>query len=184
MRIVNKEELELYEDELHEQLHNGGLFVHPTDTIYGLGCDATNPKAVEQIRIAKNRPARAFSIIAPSVEWILENCDVTPRDLSELPGAVTLIVPLKNQDAVASNVIEQGSIGVRIPNHWISSAVERFGKPIITTSVNVSGEPHVKNLEEIPTQIKGKVSFAIDEGEKIGRPSKIIDLIKRQTRER
>lgn len=184
MRILSKEEFEMYQNDFHKLIKKGELFIYPTDTIYGVGCDATNESAVKKLREIKNRNEQSFSIIAPSVKWILENCEVNEEDVDLLPGAVTIIVPLKNKNSIAKNVSNGETLGVRIPNHWIFEAVQKLGRPIITTSVNITGEAPATNTEDIPTSIKGKVSFAIDEGEKKGRPSTIIDLVSKKTIER
>ena len=73
------------------------IFIYPTDTIYGIGCNAEESKLVEKIREIKNRDKKPFSIIAPSIKWILENCETTEKEISKyLPGPYTLILKKKN----------------------------------------------------------------------------------------
>ncbi|MBW2998444.1 Sua5/YciO/YrdC/YwlC family protein [Candidatus Woesearchaeota archaeon] len=185
MKVIVKDEAKIYKNIYFEKMGSGSIFVYPTDTIYGIGCDATNEKSIHKVREAKERMESPFSVIAPSKEWILENCEVSEDELNELPGPVTLIVKLKNNDAVASNVAPNlDTIGVRIPDHWISNYVSDFGKPVLTTSVNKTSEPFMKEIEEIHSDIKGKVHFAINEGKLNGRPSKIINLVEKHVIER
>ncbi|MBW3020956.1 Sua5/YciO/YrdC/YwlC family protein [Candidatus Woesearchaeota archaeon] len=185
MKVIVKNEAKIYKNIYFDKMDAGSLFIYPTDTIYGIGCDATNESSVHKVREAKERMESPFSVIAPSKEWILENCEVTEDELEELPGPVTLIVKLKNKDAIASNVAPNlDTIGVRIPDHWISSYVSEYGKPILTTSVNKVSEPFMTNIEEVHPDIKGKVHFAINEGIINGRPSKIINLVEKHVIER
>ena len=162
--------------ELFEQLENKAIFIYPTDTIYGIGCDATNSKAVKQIRKIKEREDKPFSIIAPNFEWINKNCNTSKAKkwLAKLPGPYTLILPLKKTKVVCEETNnESKSLGVRIPNHWIADFVKEYGRPIITTSVNKTGEKSCNTLKELE---KFSVDFIIYEGEKKGKPSTVIDL--------
>ena len=73
------------------------IFIYPTDTIYGIGCDAENEFLVDKISEIKKRDIKPFSVIAPSVEWILENCETTKEEIEKfLPGAYTLILKKKD----------------------------------------------------------------------------------------
>lgn len=180
MQIVAKEELRFRKEELMDKIADGEVFIYPTDTIYGLGCDARNDKAVEKIREIKERHETPFSIIAPGIDWIRKNCEITEEAeeyLKQLPGPVTLILKLKNKDCVSEKVNPKGdSLGVRIPHHWISAMVEALGFPIVTTSVNRTDKPFMTDFENLDIEIKSHVSFGIDEGPRQGRPSKIIHL--------
>jgi tRNA threonylcarbamoyl adenosine modification protein (Sua5/YciO/YrdC/YwlC family) len=185
MQTLNKEELTIYRKDFFEKVNSGKVFIHPTDTIYGLGCDATSYDAVKRLREAKERASNPFSVIAPSKDWIKANCEVSEELLGNLPGPVTLILKLKNKNAVADNVNNGlATLGVRIPDHWISVFVKELGKPVITTSVNLQGEEHMTKIENINPKIKGKIDFAIYEGEKIGHPSKIINAVENKVIER
>ena len=159
---------------------NNPVFVHPTDTIYGLGCNAENDEAVKKIREIKGRYNRPFSVIAPSKEWILENCHIKKEDLNyvdKLPGPYTLILHLKNKECISKHVNNDSeTIGVRIPEHWMSGFARVLNKPIVTTSANKLGENFMTSIDNLDISIKSKVNFIIYEGEKIGRPSRVIDL--------
>ncbi|UCG94990.1 MAG: Sua5/YciO/YrdC/YwlC family protein, partial [archaeon] len=84
-------------EKIEQLVLQGSVFIHPTDTIYGLGCDATRYNSVIRIRQIKQREQKPFSVIAPSKEWILENCVVGEADLTRLPGPYTLILKLKQK---------------------------------------------------------------------------------------
>ncbi len=186
MQTLSKEELKLRMEEVYGKIKEGKLFIHPTDTIYGLGCDATNPESVDKIREMKKRPKdSAMSIIAPSKNWIKENCEITKEGeewLRKLPGPYTLILKLKNKDAVADNVNPGlNSLGVRMPDHWVADFVESIGVPIITTSANVSGKSFMTRMQDLDNELKGGIDFVIYEGVKKGKPSTLINLSKGKT---
>lgn len=188
MEILTKSELVLKAGEIIKKIKAGAVFIHPTDTIYGLGCNALDEKAVKKIRELKQRPNTPFSVIAPSLDWITQNCQITKKDqkwLEKLPGPYTLIVKLKNKSAVAKNVTPgQTTIGVRLPDHWFSGLVQEMNVPFITTSVNKSGQSFMTTKEDLDEGIKRGVDFLIYEGEKRGRPSKIVNLVQEEVIER
>ena len=182
MRILNADELKIEKDAIIELIIDGALFVYPTDTIYGIGCNALISKSVNSIRQLKGRAANPFSVIAPSIDWIKENCLITgeaEKWLDKLPGPYTLIFKLKNEKCVAKEVnAGLKTLGVRIPNHWISKLVSEAGIQVVTTSVNRSNEDYMTSIEDLDPAVKKGVDFLIYEGAKEGRPSKIIDLTK------
>jgi len=178
MLVLTKEELS--EEILLHTLQNSDIFIYPTDTIYGIGCDATDEKAVKKLREVKQMPKdKPLSIIAPSKNWIFDNCEITGKTqdwVDKLPGQYTLILKLKNKHAVAKGVTFNDTIGVRIPEHWISDLVEDLGIPIVTTSANVSGETYMHNLDDLNEDLKKAAKFIIFEGEKKGSASTIVHL--------
>ena len=188
MKTQTKVELQLHFPEIAEQIKAGAVFIYPTDTIYGIGCSALNEKSVDKIRKLKERPANPFSIIVPSKEWITENC-IVPKEgkewLAKLPGPYTLIFKLKNKKAIAQSVnANQETIGVRLPDHWFSEVVQELGFPIVTTSANRAARPFMTSLEDLDQTIEDNIDFIIYEGEKKGRPSKIINLVEGKIKER
>lgn len=179
MAVVTKDEFFLNQDTYLSKIEEGDIFVYPTDTIYGIGGDATNESVVLKIRNIKRQHDRPLSVIAPSIDWIKQNCEVTDRAkhyFEKLPGPYTLILKLKNKNAVAPSVSNSGSIGVRLPNHQISKFAEKFKKPIITTSANISGKDFMTSIEDLDFEIKTKVDFIIDSGEVSGRASSLVYL--------
>jgi L-threonylcarbamoyladenylate synthase len=180
MRILNFEELNLEKQSIIDTIVNGAVFIHPTDTIYGIGCNAELSKAVKKVRNLKGRSANPFSVIAPSFDWINENCIVTKESeewLEKLPGPYSLIFKLKNSNCIAKEV-NPGlkTIGIRVPNHWIRKLIAEAGVPVITTSVNRTNEDYMTSLEDLDPSIKSGIDFALYEGKKEGKPSKLVDL--------
>jgi len=152
---------------LVKEIKAGKVFVYPTDTIYGLGCDATNEESVERIKKIKKRSNKPFSIIAPSKEWILDNYEVNKSYIQNLPGPYTLILKKKNSTETT---------GIRIPSHPLTPLIQKSNVPFITTSVNISGEKPITNIREIPLKIKRNIDFIINAGILDNPPSILIDL--------
>jgi len=177
MDIVTKEEG--FKKNTVERIASGAVFIYPTDTIYGIGCDATNDAAVKKVRKLKGRETKPFSVIAPSIEWIHQNCELSDKAkgwLVKLPGPYTLILPLKNPKAVCVEANKGlNTIGVRIPHHWIAQLAEAVNKPIISTSVNMVGQPPATTQEQLE---EFEVDFIIYEGPLTGKPSTLVDLSK------
>lgn len=175
MDIYTKEEALKNKATILKRIREGQVFIYPTDTIYGLGCDATNEQAVKRIREIKQRDSKPFSVIAPSLDWIKQNCEIKDeRWLLKLPGPYTLILPLKKPVVAKSANYGLNSLGVRIPSHWFASFVESLDLPVVTTSVNRAGESAVNDLEELK---KFNVDFIIFEGPKSAKPSTVVNLI-------
>ncbi|MBI5003066.1 threonylcarbamoyl-AMP synthase [Candidatus Woesearchaeota archaeon] len=184
MTLVHKKPFLEHQKKYLALIKKGRAFIYPTDTIYGIGCDATNTRAVKHIRILKQREHKPFSVIAPSKQWILKNCVVNARAkkwLGRLPGKYTFILHLKNKKAVSRSVhLGDYTIGVRIPKHWFASVVAAYGKPIVTTSVNSSGAPFMTSFHDIPSQMQKKVGFILYEGVKKAHPSTLVDFVSDQ----
>ena len=180
MRVLTFDEYKLEKGNIMQSILDGAVFIHPTDTIYGLGCNAQISSSVKKIRMLKSRVKNPFSVIAPSIEWIRENCIVSKEGehwLKKLPGPYTLIFKLKNEKCVAKEVnAGLKTLGVRIPNHWIAKIAGESEVPIITTSVNRSNEDYMTSLEDFDPAVKKGVNFLIYEGAKEGRPSQLVDL--------
>ncbi len=180
MVVINKKQFLKNQKKYFEFIAKGRAFIYPTDTIYGLGCDAMNQKAVQQVYALKQRSGKPLSVLAPSKEWILKNCVVSKTAklwLNKLPGKYTLILRLRNKKAVAKRVhLGDYTIGVRIPKHWFANIVQQYEKPIVTTSVNISGMPFMTSLQEVPKGMKQKVAFILYEGVKRVHPSTIVEL--------
>ncbi|MBU2442989.1 MAG: Sua5/YciO/YrdC/YwlC family protein, partial [Nanoarchaeota archaeon] len=99
--------------------------------------------------------------------------------IEKLPGPYTLILRLKNKDAVAENVnFGSDSLGVRIPNNWFSEVVTKMDVPIITTSANVAGHDFMTSLDDLDPVFREYVDYVIEQGELKGRPSTLIFLNK------
>ena len=181
MEILSKKDTILRKKELQKRIKQGAIFIYPTDTIYGIGCDATNKEAITKLRQLKNRPNdKALSVWAPSIDWINQNCDTNSQNAQEylplLPGKYTLLIPIKNKNAVAQNTAPNKELlGVRLPDHWLQSFFQELNLPIITTSVNKSGESFMTSIDNLDQRIGNHVDFIINDGETKNKPSKIIN---------
>ena len=181
MIILTKDQID--NETIINEISKGKIFIYPTDTIYGIGCDATNQKSVEKIREIKQRESKPFSIIAPNKEWIKNNCTINKKAkdwIKKLPGKYTLILRLKNQSALVQSVTSNQTVGVRIPSHWFAKIISKTNKPFITTSVNISGEPNLKSIKELKREIENKIDYFVNEGELNNSPSIIIDLTEKK----
>lgn len=178
MKIIDRAYVESHRDEIINAIKNGKIFIYPTDTIYGLGTNALLSASVRKIRELKRREAKPFSVIAPSKAWVLENCVARAEDLDKfLPGPYTLFLRRKGE-CVASEVNpNDNSLGVRLPDHWFTALVAEAGVPFVTTSVNVSGMPHMEKIEDAPEEILSAVDYIVYEGEKKGNSSEKVSLL-------
>ncbi|MXV53111.1 threonylcarbamoyl-AMP synthase [Pedobacter sp. HMF7647] len=150
-----------------EVLKNGGLILYPTDTIWGIGCDATNEEAVSKVFNLKGRDASKSMII------LLDNDNKLSSYVREVPElAYELIEYAENPLTIiysgaknlAPNAIhEDGSIGIRIVKHpFCQQLIQRFRKPIISTSANISGSPSPANFSEVSDDIIKGVDYVVD----------------------
>ena len=179
MRVINQDEFNLTKNEIKGMILDGKVFTHPTDTIYGISCDATNSEAVAKVRKMKQRSTMPFSVIVPSLDWIKANLYTNEKSveiMEKLPGPYTIVLKIKNKDCIASEINDGiDTLGVRIPDHWFTSLATEMGIPLLTTSANIVGEAHMTSLEDLDLSIQSKINFVVYEGEKRGAPSKVID---------
>lgn len=179
MHVITKEEF-LLNKPRYLPLLKKSVFIYPTDTIYGIGCDATNEELVQRIRAIKGS-AHPFSIIVPDTAWIGQHCrgNENAADwIAKLPGPYTLIFDLKDPHSLALSVSDGMTIGVRIPDHWFTQVVALLEKPIVTTSANKVGQDFMTALEDLDPDIKSKVDLIIYEGDKKSSPSTLVHLNK------
>lgn len=179
MRILTKDEVNVEKRSLIESILDGAVFVYPTDTIYGIGCNALKSESVKKIRGIKKRVQNPFSVIAPSKQWIFDNCFVSEEAMKwieKLPGHYTFILKVKNNTVAKEVNLNLNTLGIRIPDHWFSSFVSELGVPVVTTSANKAANDFMTSLDDLDMDIKSNLDFIIYEGEKKGKPSKIVDL--------
>jgi L-threonylcarbamoyladenylate synthase len=159
---------------LNREILRGKIFIYPTDTIYGLGCNAENIKAVEKIKQIKQREKdKPLSVIAPSFDWINENF-IVDIDLNKyFPGPYTIILKKKDPKFLET-VSNTEFLGIRIPDNEFTKKIQEANVPFITTSVNLSGEPYVTKIPDIAPDILECVDHIIDYGPLTGNPSTII----------
>ena len=164
-------------------LREGGVLLYPTDTIWGIGCDATDVKAVEKVFSLKRRSdSKSLIILACDMDMVakyvkeIPEMAVTVESLSDKP--LTIIYP--EGINLASNVTaEDGSIAVRIPkSDFCVELVRAFGKPIVSTSANVSGTPAPKKFADISDEVKAAVDLTVDPSFEKGATCKASSIIK------
>jgi len=151
-------------------LRAGGVILYPTDTVWGLGCDATNPSAVARVYEIKRRSeAKSLVLLAADLDMVARYVKAVPNiaiDLVEVNDRpMTLIYPdaICGAYGLAQNAVaEDGSVGMRIPlpGFW-RDLVARLGRPLVSTSANISGEPTPRRFAEIPEEIRGAVDYVV-----------------------
>jgi L-threonylcarbamoyladenylate synthase len=149
-----------------EVLKKGGTILYPTDTIWGIGCDATNFKAVQKIIQIKNRP-KEFSFIillednSKITQYVEEVPDILWDLLSSFDAPTTIIYPKAIK--LAKNVIaDDGSIAIRVVNdEFCCKLLSAFNKPIVSSSANYSGEPSSVMFKDISNEFKEKVDYVV-----------------------
>lgn len=147
-------------------LKGGGIILYPTDTLWGLGCDATNPSAVEKIFKIKSRKENKSLLILVDGEFMLDRylkdipeIAIELSNVSDTP--LTIIYPLgKNLAEGVCN--DDGSVGIRIcRDNFCSELISRFRKPVVSTSANFSGKPSPGNFSEIEKSVIDSVDYVV-----------------------
>ena len=163
-------------------LRDGGILLYPTDTVWGLGCDATNPAAVQRIcDLKQSANKKSMLVLCSSADMVVRYVNRAPGiafEVMELATSpLTLILP--GAVGVAENLIpDEGTLGVRVPDHAFCRALLRaFGRPVVSTSANFSGEATPVKLQEVAPEIVAGVDFVVHprfEGKPTRKPSSII----------
>ena len=164
-----------------EVLKAGGIIVYPTDTIYGLGCDIFNKKAIEKIyRLKKRVKNKPMSIICPNLKEVAKYAIIQNYAYrlmkKTLPGPYTFI--LKSRSETPKTVLAKNkTVGIRIPDSKIClQLAEKLGSPLISTSLNISGQTILTNPAELTKEMASKIDLIIDAGTLPAIPSSILDL--------
>jgi L-threonylcarbamoyladenylate synthase len=150
-----------------EFLKKGKVIIYPTDTIWGIGCDATNSKAVQKIYKIKGRSeSKSMILLLDSTAKLKDYVENVPDIAYELIENATspLTVVYYGAKNIAKNLIaDDGSIAIRVVNgEYCAGMIKHFGKPIVSTSANLSGQPSPKHFNEISSELKGKVDLVVD----------------------
>jgi L-threonylcarbamoyladenylate synthase len=165
-----------------EVIQNGGIILYPTDTVWGIGCDATNPEAVKKIYALKQREETKSMIVLMNGEKMMYNVfrDIPETawqilDLSEKPTTLILDKP---RNVAANLIAEDQTLGVRLVKEpFCFKLMERMKKPLVSTSANISGQPTPKSFKEINPEIIKGVDYVVNlQLDKMGKPSTIIKL--------
>ncbi len=186
-----------------EVLRSGGVILYPTDTVWGIGCDATDPEAVAKVyAIKKREDSKSLVLLASDMDMICRYVKEVPEMAIQLvevndkpmtiiyPGAVAGDRPSCHLDRpkgversnhlLAYNTIaEDGSVGIRVPMmDFCQQLVAKFGRPIVSTSANISGEATPKKFAEISDAVKSAVDYVVDPSLERGSTGKASSIIK------
>lgn len=162
-------------------LLSGQVVLLPTDTIYGLSCLADNETALRRLMAIKDRPDGKPMISLVSGWSMVEGCaEISPAAkkylLSVWPGPVTALLPQKHS---LSRLVtaDSANIALRWPGtEWLAQLIELVGRPIVSTSANLAGQPPVSSVAEVEHSFLGnKPDLLVDGGQLIGQPSRIVD---------
>jgi L-threonylcarbamoyladenylate synthase len=165
-------------------LKNGGTIIYPTDTLYGIGADATSDMAKEKVYEIKGRDfTKTLSICVSDIRRAEKFVKVS-REFAKilekfLPGPLTVIAPQKKEMKYVSN---DKKIAIRIPdNQFALALLKKFGKPITATSANLSGQSDPSSIERIDAAVREKCDLVIDSGKcKYAMPSTVLDVEERK----
>jgi len=166
-----------------EVLQSGGVILYPTDTIWGIGCDATNEAAVKRVYEIKRRADSKSMLV------LMENVNLLERYMQEVPEIAYDLIELTDKpmtiiypDAknLAPNLLaEDGSVGIRITTErFTQQLIQRFRKPIVSTSANISGEPSPAFFGEVSEEVKSAVDYVVEFRQDDLNPAKPSSIIK------
>ena len=177
-----------------EVLRKGGIILYPTDTVWGIGCDATDPEAVAKIYAIKNREdSKSLVLLASDMDMVCRYVKEVPEMAVQLvevndkpmtiiyPGAVAGDAGARqsNHCLAYNTVAEDGTVGIRVPMMDFCQQLARLGRPLVSTSANISGEQTPRRFAEISESIKTAVDHVVDpalERNSTGKASSIIKV--------
>lgn len=186
-------------DNVLKVLKSGGVILYPTDTVWGLGCDATDPEAVAKIYAIKHRSdSKALVLLAADMDQVgryvkeipemaVQLVEVNDKPMTLIyPGAIAGKAPAEGQKAVADKhflaynvVAEDDTVGIRIPMmDFCRDLCYRLGRPIVSTSANISGEATPKTFSDISEDILGAVDYVVDKKLESGATGLASQIIK------
>ena len=178
-----------------EILRSGGVILYPTDTVWGIGCDATNPEAVAKVyEIKRREDSKSLVLLAADMDMICRYVREVPAMAIQLvevndkpmtiiyPGAIAGERGCMKTDSRAlafNTVAEDGTVGIRIPMMDLCKAlVAKLGRPLVSTSANISGEATPKKFAEITDAVKDAVDYIVDPALEKGATGQSSSIIK------
>lgn len=184
-----------------EVLRKGGVILYPTDTVWGIGCDATDPRAVARIYEIKHRSdSKSLVLLASDMDMVsryvkevpemaVQLVEVNDKPMTiiypdavcgESPAGPDAALPEQNRYAIAYNAVaEDGTVGIRVPMmEFCQQLAFRLGRPIVSTSANVSGEATPRNFSEISQKIKESADHIVDPALERGATGQSSSIIK------
>ena len=167
-------------------MNEGGVILYPTDTIWGIGCDATNEEAVRRVYQIKQRSdSKAMLVLVDSpvkVDFYVQDVPEVAWDLIEVADKPLTIIYSGARNLASNLIAEDGSVGIRVTNEEFSKRLcQQFRKAIVSTSANISEQPSPANYSEITEELKSMVDYVVGyRQEEMGhpKPSSIIKLDK------
>ena len=167
-----------------EELLVGNVILYPTDTVWGIGCDAENAEAVKKIfKIKEREESKSMIILVSDVNMLRRYVEGVPADFEELAGAQerpTTFVLSGAQNLPKELVAEDGSIGIRVvKDEFCHRLIQQIGRPLVSTSANVSGESSPKSFSEVSRKIQERVDYVVQwrqDEEVESRPSRILKI--------
>ncbi len=165
-------------------MREGGVILYPTDTVWGIGCDATNEDAVRRVyEIKQRQDSKAMLVLVDSsvkVDFYVRDVPEVAWDLIDLADKPLTIIYSGARNLAANLLAEDGSVGIRVTNEEFSKRLcQQFRKAIVSTSANISGRPSPKNFSEISEEVKSAVDYIVgyrQEEMSNPKPSSIIKL--------
>ena len=167
-------------------MQEGGVILYPTDTVWGLGCDATNPDAVRRVYEIKQRAdSKAMLVLVDSpvkVDFYVQDVPDVAWDLIEVADKPLTIIYSGARNLAPNLLAEDGSVGIRVTGEDFSRRLcQQFRKAIVSTSANISGQPGAANFSEISDEVKSQVDYVVgfrQDDMSRPKPSSIIKLEK------
>ena len=183
-----------------EVLRSGGIILYPTDTVWGIGCDATDPEAVAKVYAIKRREdSKSLVLLASDMDMICRYVKEVPEmaiqlvEVNDKPMTIIYpdaicgsrpasdgILPKADRHCLAFNTVaEDGTVGIRVPMmDFCQQLVARLGRPLVSTSANISGEATPKKYAEISQEIKDAVDHIVDPSLERGSTGQSSSIIK------
>ncbi|MFC1553562.1 L-threonylcarbamoyladenylate synthase [candidate division KSB1 bacterium] len=183
MKKISTENFEDAVGKTVSALKRGEIIVYPTETVYGIGADCTNESAVNRLYLIKKRdPQKPVLLVAADVDmvkdYVKDISDMSKKIIESFwPGPLTVV--FKAGDSISGNLTAgTGTIGIRVPdNRFCREMSCGLGKPVVSTSANISGEKFCSKIEDISEDVLMSVDLIIDAGKtKEGIPSTVISL--------
>ena len=167
-------------------MREGGVILYPTDTIWGIGCDATNEDAVRRVyEIKQRQDSKAMLVLVDSsvkVDFYVQDVPEVAWDLIDLADKPLTIIYSGARNLAANLLAEDGSVGISVTNEDFSKRLcQQFRKAVVSTSANISGQPSPRNFSEISEEVKSAVDYIVgyrQEEMSNPKPSSIIKLDK------
>jgi len=167
-----------------EVLKSGGVILYPTDTIWGIGCDATNKEAVQRIyKIKQREDSKSMLVLMENPALLERYVDDVPElawDLVEITTTPLTVIYQHAKNMAENLIADDGSVGIRFTKEkFTSQLLQRFRKPLVSTSANISGEKSPAFFAEISDEIKSQVDYVVEfrqDDTSAAQPSSIIKL--------